>query len=400
MKHNSGSDDKLALSIDLRGAPQRSVEVGKQAERRTPAEPRVPVLSFFSGAGFLDLGFEKAGFDVIWRNEFNKEFSRASQYAHEHRKNGREILVDERSIVDVGPKDALNRAFGSSGVPETFGMIGGPPCPDFSIGGKNRGAEGDRGKLTEVYCNRILEIEPSFFLLENVRGLLSTKRHREFLNRQISRLQVKYRVSLNILNALDFGVPQDRERVFLIGYSNKWIKRHYGRSKNSLAAVSWPTNSCYAGAKRRFQWPRTNPFGTRIDKPREIPEELTVWGAIGDTSRIRSLPNGLDCFRPRTKKFAEIDEGDDRRKSFKRLHRWRYSPTVAYGNNEVHLHPTEARRITVREALRLQSVPDDYAFPPNASLSDKFKMVGNGVPVRLATAVALAIADTIHGGGK
>jgi DNA (cytosine-5)-methyltransferase 1 len=130
----------------------------------------------------------------------------------------------------------------------------------------------------------------------------------------------------------------------------------------------------------------------------DIPLELTVWGAIGEAALLRGLPNGQDVFQPKSDKFGTIPEGDDRRKSFKRLHRWRYSPTVAYGNNEVHLHPTEPRRITVREALRLQSVPDDYAFPPEAPLSAKFKMVGNGVPVKLAFAVAVAVAEALTGG--
>lgn len=355
----------------------------------------IPVLSFFSGAGFLDLGFEQAGFEVAWRNEFNKEFARSSKYASERRGSCRGIVIDERSIVDIGPKEVLVRAFGQSRTPETFGMIGGPPCPDFSVGGKNRGAKGDRGKLTEVYCNRILEVEPSFFVLENVRGLLSTHRHRQFLDRQINRLKDKYNVSLKLLNAIDFGVPQDRDRVFVVGFNKKWLRRRFG-SRACSQKVDWPRSNTYNGAKTRFVWPTCNRFGASIGKPAAIPSELTVWGAIGNTALLVSLPNGRDGFRPKSSKFSSIDEGDTGRKSFKRLHRWRYSPTVAYGNNEVHLHPTKARRLTVREAMRLQSVPDDYSFPPDASLSDMFKMVGNGVPVRLAFAVAIAVGKTIQ----
>ena len=78
-------------------------------------------------------------------------------------------------------------------------------------------------------------------------------------------------------------------------------------------------------------------------------------------------------------------------KSFKRLHRFFYSPNVAYGNNEVHLHPTEPRRISVAEALALQSVPREYAFPEDMTLTAKFKAVGNGVPVKLAEHVAKSI---------
>ena len=98
--------------------------------------------------------------------------------------------------------------------------------------------------------------------------------------------------------------------------------------------------------------------------------------------------NANDQFYPYSEKFHQIREGDIFHKSFKRLHRWRYSPTAAYGNNEVHLHPWENRRLSVREVMRLQSVPDSYALPDDMSLSAKFKMIANGVPVKLAEFIA------------
>jgi len=78
--------------------------------------------------------------------------------------------------------------------------------------------------------------------------------------------------------------------------------------------------------------------------------------------------------------MQSIDEGDDSKKSYKRLHRWRYSPTVAYGNNEVHLHPYKTRRLSAAESMALQSLPKEFCLPPDMSLSDKFKTIGNGVP--------------------
>src|SRR5690606_28144652 len=91
------------------------------------------------------------------------------------------------------------------------------------------------------------------------------------------------------------------------------------------------------------------------------------------------------------KKFWQIDEGDVSGKSFKRLHRYRYSPTAWYGNNEVHIHPWKPRRLSVREALRIQTVPDEYILPVDFSLTDKFKMITNGVPCRLAEHLAQSI---------
>ncbi len=362
-------------------------------QKRAPRDS-IPIISLFSGAGFLDLGFERAGFEVVYRNEFIQTFAEASDHAWEIMQGGEPTKAHQRSIIDVGPNELLKRAFGSLGAPQVFGMIGGPPCPDFSIGGKNKGGTGDRGKLTEVYVERILETLPTFFVLENVKGLVSTYKHRAFLSGLKDRLLAKYTLYERVLNALDFGVPQDRERYFLIGIRARRSQRNIPRREND--PFKWPQSKKYAGSKAKFDWPRTSPFGADAKRPDAVPNELTVWGAIGDSAAIRKLPNGEDMFRPKSKKFHVIAEGDDRRKSFKRLHRWRYSPTAAYGNNEVHLHPTEPRRISVREALRLQSVPDFYEFPAGTPLSAMFKMVGNGVPVRLAEVVALSVARLLE----
>ena len=90
-------------------------------------------------------------------------------------------------------------------------------------------------------------------------------------------------------------------------------------------------------------------------------------------------------------------EGDDSKKSYKRLHRWRYSPTACYGNNEVHLHPYQARRISVAEALAIQSLPPEFELPAKMSLTDMFKSVGNGVPFLAAKGLATTINEFLYG---
>ena len=92
-----------------------------------------------------------------------------------------------------------------------------------------------------------------------------------------------------------------------------------------------------------------------------------------------------------------IEEGDVSKKSYKRLHRWRYSPTVAYGNNEVHLHPYKERRLSAAEAMALQTLPKDFELPADMSLTDKFKTIGNGVPFLLANGIAKTIDDFLRG---
>ena len=95
--------------------------------------------------------------------------------------------------------------------------------------------------------------------------------------------------------------------------------------------------------------------------------------------------------------MKDIDEGDDSKKSYKRLHRWRYSPTVAYGNNEVHLHPYKVRRLSAAEALALQTLPKELALPDDMTLTNKFKTIGNGVPYLLSSGIAKTIRDYLNG---
>jgi DNA (cytosine-5)-methyltransferase 1 len=238
----------------------------------------------------------------------------------------------------------------------------------------------------------------------------------------MGQLNRDYVLDLRILNALDQGVPQDRERVFMIGFRRVWLKRELGlrvpRGVNdallrmnfhkssrqySLPGINgthwfpWPVDQRYQDAKKRYEWPKPVPFGTEPPKPLGIPDELMVSAYICNLEEISHLPNGLEGFEPKSNKFSQIPEGDDSRKSFKRLHRWRYSPAAAYGNNEVHLHPLKPRRLTVREALRIQTVPDEYALPTQMPLSHKFKTIGNGVPVKLSAAVASSINKVLKG---
>jgi DNA (cytosine-5)-methyltransferase 1 len=391
---------------------------GEQTDRHKNAG--IPILSFFTGAGFLDLGFKQSGFDVVWHNEYSSAFVSGFEYgmASLGYSGANAKIQSSQSILDVGPREILRASFTKRGTPDCFGMIGGPPCPDFSVGGKNKGYSGDNGRLTEVYANRILEINPSFFLLENVPGLIRTAKHRSFLSSVMERLCLDYYVDLRILNALEYGVPQDRERIFLFGLSRKWlaskaIKRlpkqnvetlianarlaHRARNESAdLHWFPWEHKQLFWNPKKSYQWPDTDPFGSSPDRP-HAPIELMVGPLLLGGETTAKLPNGKDCFVPYSEKFLRIPEGDVSRKSFKRLHRWRYSPAAAYGNNEVHLHPLEPRRITVREAMRIQTVPDDYSLPVKMPLSAKYKTIGNGVPVKLAEAVATTIRFVLDG---
>jgi len=373
----------------------------------------IPVLSFFTGAGLLDLGLHQADFDVIWRNEYYKPFVEGFQYgfAKYFGANKDDFPVCSKSITDITAYSIRNEAFSGKVWPEIFGIVGGPPCPDFSVAGNNKGQHGDNGKLTGIYFDQIAGLQPTFFVFENVKGILSTEKHREYLVEQIRKLSNDYVFDIKILNSLDFGVPQDRERVIVIGFHKSYLTDIMDVSElNEISKAngclldagmhrklftkhewfSWPYLEKFERAKASFDWPTTNPFGETIRKPRNVPVELCVGSYLKGLGR---LENQDEFFTPKSEKFHLVDEGDVSRKSFKRLHRWRYSPTAAYGNNEVHLHPSLPRRLSVREAMKIQTIPDNYALPASMTLSSKFKTIGNGVPVKLAYLIANEISQ-------
>ncbi|MEJ2765534.1 DNA cytosine methyltransferase [Photobacterium sp. MCCC 1A19761] len=381
----------------------------------------IPLLSFFTGAGFLDIGFLQNGFHTLWHNEnylpFVKGFETGISSLGYSGSSAK--VQNTRSVLEIGPNEILSEAFGGNKPPGLFGIIGGPPCPDFSVGGKNKGETGSNGKLSEVYVNRILEINPTFFLFENVPGLLRTSKHREFLANLLDKLTRRYVVDIKILNALDFGVPQDRERVFIVGFRKTYLRPLLlPPSYKKLVSISgalprlrshtmnaffemyenwfpWPIHPEFHGAKSRFIWPSEPVEKGGVPERPPCPEPLMVGTYICDEARF-SLPNSGEWLSPRSGKIGEVLEGDVSRKSFKRLHRYRYSPTAAYGNNEVHLHPVLPRRLSVREAMLLQSVPNEYRLPEDMTLTDKFKTIGNGVPVKLSAAISGAILSFLE----
>ncbi len=203
----------------------------------------------------------------------------------------------------------------------------------------------------------------------------------------------EYYVDHETLNALEFGVPQYRERVFFIGIRKDKIEKKHIKLNIAGLWFDWPKNKKYRNAATKYVWPSAVPFGKQLTKPRDLPIELCVESCLVSLRQINKVANANEYFNLylEEEKLSAIKEGETNRPSFKRLHRFKYSPTACYGNNEVHLHPYKHRRLSVRETLRIQGVPDAYILPSELPLSKKFKMIGNGVPVPLAKAVAVAM---------
>ena len=360
------------------------------------------IFSFFSGSGFLDLGFEKSGFKIELVNEFSPAFMGAYQYSRKKMRMKSPkygyFNIDINEFLDSKADEIRGYVDDARKDGSLVGFIGGPPCPDFSVAGKQRGRNGDNGKLSQSYVDLIVKQHPDFFLFENVKGLWKTAKHREYyeeLKTQLS--EAGYVMTDRLTNSLEFGAPQDRDRILLFGISNELLKHD-----DSIASFNWRGHMKYElDQVKSINWPGAEDFlkDSKTKCPRGIPKELTAqfWFEKND---VENHPNAGDHFIPRNglARMQTIQEGDDSKKSYKRIHRWRYSPTVCYGNNEVHLHPYKERRLSVAEALALQSLPKEFELPPEMSLTNKFKTVGNGVPFVLAKGIAETIHDFIEGG--
>jgi len=352
----------------------------------------ISVFSFFSGIGFLDLGFEKNGFEVAYANEIFEPFAKGYIYAREKMKLPLpKFGVDVCSIDDLFSVANIKKLKGwikSERTDNLICFIGGPPCPDFSVGGKNKGQEGDNGRLSKSYVNLICQHLPDMFLFENVKGLWRTKKHRAFYEELKQDLSAKgYVLTERLINSIQFGAPQDRDRIILIGF-RKSVFANKEQVENFDKLFQWESQVKY---KNRSAFEIKYP----LSSSNKAYSELTVEHWF-NKNKVHTHPNQKHAFIPRAglAKFKVILEGDVSRKSYKRLHRHRYSPTAAYGNNEVHIHPTEARRISAAEALAIQSLPKEYQLPQDMTLTNMFKAIGNGVPYLAASGLAKSIKKT------
>lgn len=332
------------------------------------------IVSLFAGAGGLDLGFEQAGFRVVWANEFDKTIWNT------FRSNFKNTPLDTRSITDMPSAD----------VPDADGIVGGPPCQSWSEFGAKRGITDKRGQLFFEYVRVIHDKQPKFFLAENVSGILA-KRHRPAFDRIVAELRKggvgngkadRYVVKYELLNANDFNVPQDRQRVIFVGYHRD------------------------IGKEPRFPDPS-------YLKP-------TLYSAIFDlrNSAVPALPgnkahSGLSV--PNHEYFESTYS--PHYMSRNRVRGW-YEPsfTIQAGARHAPIHPqanrmirleqdrfefdTEGepyRRLSVRECARIQTFPDDFIFHYDQVVNG-YKMVGNAVPVLFAKRLAETIAEDLGNG--
>lgn len=321
------------------------------------------IVSFFAGAGGLDLGFRKAGFKVVWANEYDREIWET------YLKNHPDTVLDKRSIVNVP----------SNEVPECDGIIGGPPCQSWSEAGAQRGIKDRRGQLFFDFI-RILEAkQPKFFLAENVSGML-LRRHSEALENikeLFRKAGVGYELSFEMLNACDYNVPQDRKRVIFVGI-RKDLKFTYEFQKPNFKKVTlqdsiWDLKDNALPAKK---YNKTN------GQDCVIPNHEYMIGGFSTIYMSRNRVRDWD------EQSFTIQAGGRHAPIHPRAPKMKFIEqnirTFVPGKEELY------RRLSVRECARIQTFPDDFIFCYE-NISAGYKMIGNAVPVNLAYYLAETI---------
>ena len=327
------------------------------------------LISLFSGAGGLDLGFEKAGYEIVIANEFDKGIW--ATYEKNHK--AKLIKGDIRNIQESDFPDNID------------GIIGGPPCQSWSEAGALRGINDARGKLFFDYIRILKSKQPKFFLAENVSGMLSN-RHSEAVKNIISQFEeCGYNVYLNLVNAADYGVPQDRKRVFYIGFRQDLnVDFHfpeqttpYKHQKTTLKqAIGDLANSAIPALAKN----KTNGILPILNHEYFTGAYSTIFMSRNrvrgwDEQGFTVQASGRQCqLHPQAPKMLFIEKN-------KRI----------FVPGKEHLY----RRLTVRECARLQGFPDDFEFI-YTDVDYGYKMIGNAVPVELAYIIANRIKETLR----
>ena len=323
------------------------------------------IISLFAGAGGLDLGFKQAGFKTIWANEYDKDIWETFE------KNFAHTTLDRRSISKVP----------SSDIPETLGLIGGPPCQSWSEAGKSRGIEDERGQLFFEFIRVLRDKKPLFFLAENVSGMLASRHSEALENIKRHFTDSGYRLSFKLLNAHDYGVPQDRKRIFFVGYRED--------------------------------------LGLEFEFPKPLEEKLFLKDVIEDLketalpAKDKTYTNADACklfnHEYMTGGFSSMYMSRNRVRSWEEP-----SFTIQAGGRHAPLHPQAPkmelvekdkrkfvegkeelyRRLSIRECARIQTFPDEYKFYYK-NLTAGYKMVGNAVPPNLAYVLAKRIYEDL-----
>ena len=388
------------------------------------------VISLFTCGMGMDAGFEKAGFQTIYANDITKFACETIRSVKKKEIKNKKLYLDEGNVFDISSKRILKNIGLEKGEPDL--IIGGPPCQSFSTTGMRKGLKDDRGKAVLEYIKKIEEIRPKAFVFENVPGIVSmAKNHMSFYDRiqmndsdlkysqrkgslfryienkfnELKNLRggIGYTIKYDMLTAADFGIPQNRKRFVLIG-----IRKDIGDAEqvmnqiHSKAKFAHPKKAKKLGKK---EWKTLETLKNKFEG--ETPEECVKFSA-NTMKFLKHVPKKIGgCWVDLPKKLqieamgGAADTDDPRRKGkqggrrgfYRRLSWDKPSPTLVTSpirTGTCMCHPEYDRPLSVKEYAIIQGFPTDWKF--QGSLANRYRMIGEAVPIKLAK----IIAETIH----
>lgn len=400
---------------------------------------KLSVVGLFSGCGGLDLGFKNAGFDVIWANDFNADS------VETYKKNiGNHIVLGD--ITKIPSKE----------IPSDFDvLLGGFPCQGFSIANTKRSMKDERNFLYLEMLRVLKDKKPKFFIAENVKGLLSLERG-AVINMILRDFEkIGYKVDYKLLLSSDYGIPQNRERVFIIGNrigkENPFPNFTHGHKKNLFNPKLKPyvstkevvehlanvrtrdkpfllgnktiynhvartnVSDTFWGRKHKVnqfdicdylkKWRKNSGWSTKkIDEHFGYAHTAGHWFRKDNNSG--SIPNPEDWMG--LKKLLKFDDKYDKQvteleekkivfEQSLRINNWE-EPSDTITATLPEIHPNRKRRMSVRECAILQTFPDDFVF--KGAIGSMYKQIGNAVPVDLAFIIGCAIKNSIKSSNK
>lgn len=330
-------------------------------------------MGLFCGTGGLDLGFKKAGFDIVYANDILKGAEATYRYN-----------LGDIELKDFGEVDKTT-------LPYADVILAGIPCQPFSNAGNRGGVTDIRGQLFEQVVHTIDAIKPKIVLFENVRGFLSSKDETGLIMPERIRLEVAkhgYRLYYKLLNASDYGVPQNRHRVVLIAVRSD-IEGDFVFPEPTTPEKNGLTVGDVLG--------KTLPADEQAEVWKLSPQSQNLIQHIPEGGSWKSVP--YELLPERLKRIRDDMKRYHAPNFYRRFAKHEVMGTITAAGtpeNSGIVHPTENRRYSVREIARFQSFPDEFKFL-GASVATKYKIIGNAVPVNLGYTMGKALTDYLDG---
>ena len=341
-------------------------------ETKAPENPRL--ISLFSGCGGMDLGFKKAGFDIVFANDFDSDAQ----------------AIYSLNLGDIDRRDILS--VGEDEIPNGDILTAGFPCQPFSNAGNRKGVHDSRGMLYKE-CLRIIQKKmPKVIVFENVKGLLSTKyidgrNLAEVIVEDLSGMNgIGYNVVYQLVNASDYGVPQNRQRVLFVG-----VRKDLG------IMFKFPQKQSKDNLTLRYVLNVPSEVANNVDWALS-PQALDMVKYIPEGGSWKDVP--YEHLAPRFQRIRDNMKKYHSPNFYRRFSRDEICGTMtasAQPENCGIIHPYKNRRFTVREVARIQTFPDDFNFLTDTArnITAMYKVIGNAVPVTLAYNIASAIMEQV-----